>query len=256
MKPNDTKRKLLAGGTVFGTMIGEVRNPMIANVLANAGFDFMFIDMEHGTYNLETVQDIVRVARLANITPLVRVPNPDYHLISRPLDLGAQGFMVPRIETRQQVEGIVSAATYPPHGIRGCSQLKGHSDYIKEPLLDFVTQSNEEKLIILQIERQRAIEHIDELVSVPGVDVALIGPNDLSLSLGIPGQMDNPLLRDSIQKVVDACQRHNRVAGIHISNLDTLRYWMGQGMRMIAWNSPLGMIMSAAQSALATLKSE
>jgi 2-keto-3-deoxy-L-rhamnonate aldolase RhmA len=254
MKANDTKRALKAGKTVFGTMIAEVRTPMIANVLAEVGFDYMFIDTEHGPYNLAEVHDIVRVARLAGITPLVRVPDPEYFLISRPLDLGAQGIMVPRVETREQVELIVQSAKFPPVGKRGCSQMKGHSDYHKEPLNDFVRQSNEENMVILQIERERAINNIDDLLSVSGVDVALIGPNDLSISLGIPGEMDHPLLRDSIQKVVDSCERHGLVSGIHISSLDALQYWMRQGMRMITWNSPLGMIMSSAQDALRTLK--
>jgi len=254
MRPNKIKHALQRGETVFGTMIAEINNPAIANILAEAGFDFMFMDMEHGPYNLHDVHDIARVARLSGIVPLVRVPDPRYHLIVRPMDQGAQGIMVPRVETREQVEFIVQSAKYPPVGKRGCSILKGHSDYHREPAEPFTRQANEENMIILQIERQVAIERIDELVSVPGVDVALIGPNDLALSLGVPGQLDHPLVAESIGKVVESCHRHGIISGLHTGNVEMLRYWMRQGMRMITWNSPLGMIMSASQVGLQTLR--
>jgi len=132
--------------------------------------------------------------------------------------------------------------------------LKGHSDYHAEPVADFVRQANEENLTILQIELKEAIDCIDDLLSVPGVDVALIGPNDLSLSLGIPDQMTHPLLVESVQKVVDSCQRHGVAAGMHISSIEILQYWMKQGMRMITWSTPLHMMMGAAKAGLQTLR--
>ena len=254
MRPNKIKRALQRGETVFGTMIGDIRMPAIGNILAEVGFDFVFIDMEHGPYDIEDVDTLCRVARLAGIVPLVRVPDTEYFLMSRPLDAGAQGLMIPRVRSRDQVEFIVRSAKYPPTGERGCSLLKGHSDYHAEPVKDFVRQANEENMVILQIELKEAVEHIDELLSVPGVDVALIGPNDLSLSLGIPDEFSNPLLEASIQKVVDSCQRHGVVAGIHIANTDILRRWMRKGMRMITWSSPLHMMMSAARAGLQTLR--
>ncbi len=254
MRPNKVKRALKRGETVFGTMIADFRMPAIANILAEVGFDFMFIDMEHGPYTIEHVDTLCRVARLAGITPLVRVPDAQYHLMSRPLDAGAQGLMIPRIRSREQVEFIVQSVKYPPFGQRGASVLKGHSDYHAEPVADFVRQANEENLTILQIELKEAIDCIDDLLSVPGVDVALIGPNDLSLSLGIPDQMTHPLLVESVQKVVDSCQRHGVVAGMHIGSIEILQYWMKQGMRMITWSTPLHMMMGAAKAGLQTLR--
>lgn len=256
MRANEVKRAIGRGETVIGTMITEVRTPAIAQFLAEAGFDFFFIDMEHGPYNIETVADIIRAARLAGICPLVRVPDPDYHLLARPLDAGAQGLMIPRVETVEQVEHIVASVKYPPLGRRGCSVLKGHSDYHPEPTKDFTDWMNTETLVILQIERKRAIDRIDELLSVPGVDAAVIGPNDLSLSLGVPGQMDHPLLIESIDKVIATCQRHGLASGNHIGDLEALKGWIRKGMRLIAYSTEVNFIIKTAQAAIRELRAE
>ena len=120
MRDNKVRAALKRGETVIGTVAQDVRSPAIAQLFANAGFDFMFVDMEHGAYDLETVADIVKVARLADIVPLVRVPDGLYHLIARVLDAGAMGVMVPRVETRRTVERAVAALRYPP---RRCARL-------------------------------------------------------------------------------------------------------------------------------------
>ncbi len=256
MRENKVKRALQRGETVIGTMITEVRNPAIAQILAVAGFDFMFIDMEHGSYNMETVADTIQAARLAGICPLVRVTNPEYHLMARPLDAGAQGLMIPRVETVEQVEHIVASTKYPPRGLRGCSVLRGHSDYQREKVKDFIERMDAENLVILQIEGKRAIESIDDLVSVPGVDAAVIGPNDLSISLGVPGQMDHPLLRESIDRVIDACRRRGVASGIHIGNMEALKGWMRKGMRFIAYSTEVSFILGAGKAAVDELRAE
>jgi len=191
MRSNALRELLSQGKPAYGTMIQDVRTPSVGQIMALAGCDFLFFDMEHGPFNLETVADMVRVTRLAGVTPLVRVPDAEYHLMCRPLDLGAQGIMIPRVETKAQVEHIVECTVYPPLGRRGCSVNKGHNDFVPQNLWEFSEQANQENLIVLQIERRRAVESIEELLSVPGVGAAVIGPNDLALSLGI--RSDDPL---------------------------------------------------------------
>jgi 2-keto-3-deoxy-L-rhamnonate aldolase RhmA len=187
VKPNALRQKLSEGKPVYGTMLQDLRSPTVVQLMAKAGFDFLFIDTEHGPYSLETVADLVRSMRLVGITPLVRVTDNVPYLISRILDLGAQGFMVPRIETRTEVERVVESALFPPLGKRGLSVDKGQNDFMGQEAWSFSEQANRENLIILQIERQQAVEAIDDLISVPGVGAALIGPNDLSLSMGLRG---------------------------------------------------------------------
>jgi 2-keto-3-deoxy-L-rhamnonate aldolase RhmA len=254
MRKNALRQALQEGKTVFGTMLQEVRSPGVVEIMATAGFDFVFIDMEHGAFNLETVADHIKVARLAGLTPLVRVPDDEYHLIARVLDAGAQGIMVPRVESREQVQRIVPWTKFPGDGCRGCSTLKGHSDYQPQRLVEFTQQMNRENMLILQIERRAAVEDIDGLLSVPGVDAAILGPNDLALSLGIDEDMNHPLMLESIGKVVDACRRQGIPSGMHIGNLQALTEWMAKGMRFIVYSTDLNFLLKGAQSGLKVLR--
>jgi len=254
LRENRVKRALKQGRVVIGTMISEMRSPAVAQIMAGAGFDFMFIDMEHGTYTIETVADMIKVARLAGIVPLVRVPDPYYFLLSRPLDAGAMGLMVPRIEDQATVEHIVRSVKYPPLGSRGCSTFRGHSDYTPQPnLREFTNFQNEEVLVILQIERREAIERIEGIAAVPGVDVCLIGPNDLTLSLGAHSRHD-PMVVTAIERVIAACDAAGIASGIHIPDVEELGMWMWKGMRMITCSSDTGFLSSGAQQAVRRLR--
>ncbi|HIC90259.1 MAG TPA: aldolase [Anaerolineae bacterium] len=253
MRDNLVKKALQRGETVIGTMATEMRSPTVAFLFANAGFDFFFIDMEHGAYDLAVVSDIIKVARLAGICLLVRVPDLAYHLMARVLDAGAQGLMVPRVETREQVEEIVRSVKYPPEGVRGCSIAKGHNDYQPAPLRPFTQHANENVLVVVQIERAQAIANIDDLLSVPGVDVALIGPNDLTLSLGAP-DTTAPEVTEAIQKVIAAANRHSVAPGIHLRSVEALKAWAAQGMRVLTCNTDAGFILSGATAAVQALR--
>jgi 2-keto-3-deoxy-L-rhamnonate aldolase RhmA len=253
LRENGVKRALKQGRVVIGTMISEMRSPAIAQIMAGAGFDFMFIDMEHGAYTIETVADLIKVARLAGIVPLVRVPDPHYFLLSRPLDAGAMGLMVPRIEDPATVEHIVRSVKYPPLGTRGCSTFKGHSDYTRVVLREFTNFQNEEVLVILQIERREAIERIEEIAAVPGVDVCLIGPNDLTLSLGASSRHD-PAVIAAIERVIAACDAAGIASGIHILDVEELGMWMRKGMRMITCSSDARFLSSGAMQAVRALR--
>lgn len=253
MRENTVRTALKQGNVVIGTMIQEMRSPAIALVLAQAGFDFMFIDMEHGAYDLGTVADIIKVARLADIVPLVRVPDGLYHLIARVLDAGAMGVMVPRVETREQVEEAVAALRYPPLGRRGYSAGKGNSDYRRVSMWEYTRQANENVLAIMQIERKEAVEHIDDLLSVPEVDVALIGPADLTLSLGAPSPTD-PAVEESIERVIESARRHGVAMGIHLRDVQQLRRWQARGMTMLTYASDLDFLRNGAEAGVVALR--
>lgn len=253
LKVNRVKQALRRGEPVFGTMMSEVRSPGFIWMLANAGFDFVFIDMEHGTYDLATVADMIKVARLADIAPLVRVPDLAYHLVAGPLDAGAMGLMLPRVETRAQVEQFISFMKYPPAGVRGATSGRGHTDYGGAGPQELVGHMNEHTLAILQIERARAVADIDDLLATPGVDVALIGPFDLTISLG-ENSTGAPAVAEAIQRVVDSARRNNVASGIHIADPEVVLEWSRRGMTMLACNSDLGFFSAGAQQTLATLR--
>jgi 2-keto-3-deoxy-L-rhamnonate aldolase RhmA len=222
MRPNRLRSILAAGKPAYGTMIQEMTSTVLPILLANAGFDFAFIDMEHGPFSLESATELIRTLRLTGMTPLVRVPDGQYHLIARVLDAGAEGFMVPRVETRAQVEYIVACAKYPPLGKRGCSIMKGHNDFQKAELHGFTTRMNQENLVILQIERKEAVEAIDELLSVPGVDAIVFGPKDLALSLGRPEAFEDGETQAAMEKVLRSCREHGIFAGLHTPQMSAL----------------------------------
>lgn len=252
LKENKVKNALKAGQPVFGTMITEAGSTGFVWMLANLGYDFVFIDMEHSAYGLQPTADMIKVARLAGIVPLVRVPDLAYHLIGPVLDAGAMGLMLPRVETRQQVEQFVSYMKYPPIGVRGATAGRGSTDYGGVSPQRLVRHLNENTLVILQIERKLAVENIDDLLSVSGVDAAVIGPFDLTISLG-EDSTGSPLVNEAIGNVVEAARRHGVASGIHIAEPEVILKWQERGMTMLGCNTDLGFFTAGAGNTLAAL---
>jgi 2-dehydro-3-deoxyglucarate aldolase/4-hydroxy-2-oxoheptanedioate aldolase len=254
VRRNLVKQRLRNGETVIGTMVQETRTASIGQIFKMAGFDFFMIDMEHGSYTLESAADILRVGRLVDMSPLVRVAAPAYQLIAGVLDQGAMGIMLPRVESRADVEALVEAMKYPPVGKRGCSSDAPHSEYDFPPLGEWLATHNEDTLAIAQIERRIAVDRIDDILSVAGVDVALIGPEDLSVSLGVPGETGHPIVVEAIEHVLAAAERHGVVTGIHMGSVERLRGWMARGMRMIMYNSDLSFLLEGGAAGVAQLR--
>src|SRR4030095_4787102 len=237
----------------IGTMISESNSTGFIWMLANVGFDYVFLDMEHGAFDLPDVANMIKVARLAGLTPLVRVPDLAYHLAAQVLDAGAMGLMLRRFETRAQAEEFVSYIKYPPAGVRGASAGRGHTDYGGPGPQELVQHMNEHTLVILQIERKRAIDNIDELLSVPGVDVALIGPFDLTISLG-QESTGAPAVDAAIQQVVDSAKRNGIASGTHTGESAVVVDWYKRGMTILTCNSDLGFFKAGAQQTLDALR--
>ncbi len=248
------RKRILAGERVYGTMIRQARDPGAPSIYAAAGFDFVFIDMEHGDYSMETVADLIRGAKSAGIAPMIRVPHLETHFISRVLDAGAEGIMVPMTSRREQAETIVRYSKYTPIGQRGFGAQTGQTDYKPLKALEFLKEANEHTVIIAQIETREAIENIDAILHVEGIDVGLIGPNDLSISLGIPDQMNSDVLKKAIDKVVETAKKRKKATGIHIANIEAIKTWRAKGMTVLAYSTDIGFQYNASKSALEELK--
>ena len=162
--------------------------------------------------------------------------------------------MVPRVETKAQVEYIVESVAFPPLGKRGCSVSKGQNDFQSQNTISFAREANRENLIILQIERKQAVDKIEELIGVPGVGAVIIGPNDLALSMGTPGEDLLGELEAPIQRVLDACLARGLPCGIHIANLDWLAEWQRRGMQLICYSTDLNFLREGAASGLGFLR--
>jgi 2-keto-3-deoxy-L-rhamnonate aldolase RhmA len=254
MIENTLRRVLASGGLAVGTMITDSRSPAIAAVLANAGFDFFILDTEHGSFSMETVADLMLMSRLAGITPIVRVPDGDYPWIARTLDAGALGIMVPRVRTLEQVQRAAQTMRYPPLGQRGMSGSRGNTLYRSMKMPEYAAKANEEQFLIVQIETREAIDQIEAILDVPGVDAALIGPNDLSLALGVAGDGEHPDQTAAIQKVVDAATRRKLPCGTHVRDMQNLKGWRDKGMRLLMYNTDFGFIAQAGAAAVRELK--
>ena len=208
------KEKLQAGNRVFGTMGRVVRNPAIAYLVKNTGLDFIMYDAEHSNYDMETLHDLFLTGRALGISSLVRVPVLTKDWISRTLDQGADGIMVPMVETEEQARELVHWARYQPIGERGYGSCVGHCGYQNGKTADFMKVSNDSVLVIAQIETVLGVENVDKIAAVEGIDMLLVGPADISCSFGFPGDVMNEKELAAIEKVVAACKSHGKLFGL------------------------------------------
>ena len=248
------RKKVIAGECIYGTMIRQARDPGAPAIFAAAGFDFVFIDMEHGNYSMETVADLIRGAKSSGIATIIRVPHLETFFISRVLDAGAEGIMVPMTSRKEQAETIVRYSKYTPLGQRGFGTQTGQTDYKPLKAIEFLKEANEHTLIVAQIETKEAIENIDSILGVEGIDVGLIGPNDLSISLGIPDQMNSETLIKAIDRVVETAKKRKKATGIHIGNIEAIKKWRSKGMTVLAYSTDVSFQYNTSKSSLEELK--
>jgi len=252
---NRVKRALKEGKVAFGPMISEIRSPGIVILFARAGFDLFFIDMEHSSFTMETMSDMVVAARAAGISPIVRPSSRNLaENLSRPLDAGAEGLLVPQIQSREDVENIVKWCRYAPLGERGMALSRQHTFFEGGDAIETMKQLNEEVLIALQIEHRDAVERLPELLSVPGIDVAFVGPGDLSASLGKPGQASDPRVIDAIHRVIDVAREKGVIPGIHTDSLKTAKYWMDEGMKLIGFYTDIKLLLEICRNSVQELR--
>lgn len=250
---NPLKRSLRAGRRAVGCMLVEIRQTAVMRLLANAGLDFVIIDNEHGPFTIETIADLSREAVLLGITPIVRVPDLSYASVTRPLDAGALGIMIPRVRERHEVEEVVRMAKYPPAGIRGSVMARGHTNFLGGPVGPAMGAMNEETMVVVQIETREAFERVDSILSVPGVDVGFIGPNDLSIALGMPGEMERPEFVRALETIRDACRAGGVAPAIQMNDVIRASHWAARGMQMLSFSSEAGMLTQAARDARAAI---
>jgi 2-dehydro-3-deoxyglucarate aldolase/4-hydroxy-2-oxoheptanedioate aldolase len=243
MRENPVKAALKAGKTVVGAGIGVAPNPLVVRIMANAGYDFLFIDTEHALISPENLIAVVQMARACGISPIVRPNDNEYHLIANALDSGADGLIIPRIETAEQAARLISYAKYPPLGIRGCG---GTAFFDMKPPSDWsagLVWLNEQTLICPQVESVTAIENLEKTLAIPGIDVIVIGPQDLSISLGVPGQHGHPKEIEAIDHVIAVCKKHGVPCGIVMGSGDLAKPWVEKGMQFVVAGTDQGMLL-------------
>jgi 4-hydroxy-2-oxoheptanedioate aldolase len=233
MRINELKLKLAAGRTVIGSFV-YVPSAKLTEIVGLAGFDFVVIDMEHGPVDTVVAEDMVRAAELTGTTPLIRVTHNSAHFILRALDIGAQGVHVPEVTTVEDARLAAGSTKYGPVGHRGLAGVRAADYGLKQSLAEYTLAANKETMCIVHIESERSVQNLDRLLTVDAIDVYYLGPEDLSNSLGIPGQSKDPrvvkLVEDSIRKITAA----GKTAGCIAADAATARRYVELGALYIA----------------------
>lgn len=254
MRANKVKHILDQGGVAIGTMFFEFNTTGIARIAANAGADFALFDTEHTGWDADTIRMLMATARAADIVPLVRVPATQYHLIARPLDIGAMGLMIPMTESEEQARLFVRSAKYPPEGGRGAAFGVAHDDYEGGDVPTKMKSANKETLLICLVETVPGIENVDKIAAVDGVDVIWIGHYDLTNSMGIPGQFTHPRYLEAVDRVVQACQRHGKVPAFMAADVETGQKLIAQGFRCISYSGDIWLYSQVLRSGIGALR--
>lgn len=247
---NKTKAKLKSGEIIIGHFVLEFATPGIGYMLANAGYDYVIFDMEHTSFTEEIVRQGILSAKAAGITPIVRVPDTEYFLISRQLDAGAEGIMVPRVETRDQTLKIMESVKYPPKGIRGSAFGIAHDDYKGGDIEFAIRNANEEIMIVVQTETAKSVDNIDQILSVGGIDIAWLGQADMTVSLGIPGQYDHPAFLRAFDKILNACNKYGVALAYLPLNIEEAIDMIDKGVRCIAYSVDIFLYSAALKNGI------
>ena len=248
-------RELRAEGKIpIGHMISEFGTRGVAKITEAAGVDFVIIDMEHSANGIGAVGDLVAWFRATRVTPMVRIPDTEYHFIARVLDAGALGIMVPRVDTPEQAQRAVEAARYPPEGRRGLAIGMAVTDYVYTSPAEYMPEANRNNLVMCQIETQMGLDNVDAIAALDGVDVLFLGQQDLSHSLGIVAEYEHPRFIEALREITAAAKRHGKAAAAQPMNAGQAREWIDLGFNVISWGADLAVYELALKAAVEDLR--
>jgi 2-keto-3-deoxy-L-rhamnonate aldolase RhmA len=218
-----------------GTYIGEFATPGIGQILKSAGCEFVFLDMEHSGFSFETIKQALRTLHDADIATLVRPPSKENHHIARTCDVGAQGICPPMLGTVEEARACVDAINYPPTGKRGAAFAIAHDDYQPRSVADAITFANNKTSFIALLETAQGVENCEAIAAMDGVDCLWIGHFDLSNSLGVPGEFDNPLFVDAVARIMKAAKAAGKSVGRLVNSPEEAKKLNGEGCDFICY---------------------
>jgi 2-keto-3-deoxy-L-rhamnonate aldolase RhmA len=250
---NTTKHLLQEGKQTCGLWLTS-GSDTVAEAMAQVGFDWLCIDTEHGNGDFRETRAQLQGIGTSATTPIIRPAVNDFTAIKKMLDLGAQGLVLPWVNSREEAEYAVRACQYPPDGIRGFAGQIRADRFGADPA--YLHTANAELLIAVQIETREAVQNIEEIVKVPGVDVIFIGPWDLSFSLGCPLDFEHPDHRAAMQRVEKTAKAAGKVLGTVTSDLRDLAKYYERGYQFVAIGVEMGLLLNAARTQLQRVKEE
>jgi 2-keto-3-deoxy-L-rhamnonate aldolase RhmA len=246
MSVDPLRARLATGSVASGLVVAHSRTPAIARIAASCGYHWLFVDLEHGATSLEIASQICVAALDAGITPFVRVPENSPGWIGRALDGGAVGIVVPHIDSAADAKRAIDAARYPPTGLRSLSGLLPQFGYRPLPAREQMAQAEALTFLVGIIETKEAIDQIDVIAAVSGLDALQVGTSDLSVSMGVPGELGHPKVQDAVRRTIEACRRHGKVAAVGGAyQPDWLRLYASMGVRMLLVGNDLSLLVGA-----------
>ncbi len=232
-------REEISRGAVLGTF-SKTTDPAFIEIMGHSGFDFVVIDLEHGPSSVESLQGLIRASEVSRLFPIVRVKHGVPTLISEVLDVGAGGIQAPGVACKAEAEGVIQAARFAPLGMRGVCRFVRAADYSSMDRYEYFSQANQ-RVIVLQLEGVEAIKNLHGILSVPGVDIIFVGPYDLSQSLGIPGDVENPRVIEAMRGIVRECVSRGVVVGTFVDTIDAARRWRAEGVKYLCYSVDVGL---------------
>jgi 2-dehydro-3-deoxyglucarate aldolase/4-hydroxy-2-oxoheptanedioate aldolase len=251
----ELKQALQSGGGAMGIMITMVAQPDIVRVLSLAGYDFAMVDCEHGSFTTREVANLIGIAMGIDFPVLVRIPEMRREHALKYMEMGAAGLMLPQTEDADQARALVDCIKYAPEGHRGVSLARPHTRY--QPVSDgraYMQGANARSIVLCQIESRLGVQRAAEIAAVPGVDVLLIGPNDMSQDYGLLNQYDHPEVQGAFSAVIAAAKASGKAAGAHFTSPAQLVRWMPRGMRFNMCGTDVSLLRTGAKADWAALR--
>ena len=237
-------REILKKGDIAVGVTVTIGHPDVSEILAKMGFDFIHFDTQHSPLSIETVQYLMQSMSYSETTPIIRVQWNDIAMINRALDIGAHGVVIPFVNTKEDMEKALKFARFPPKGVRSYGPRRAS---LRDP--EYVKNCNEEILVFPQIETKEGLENIEDILSVDGVEAFFVGPYDLSFSLGVFRQWDNPKFVKALERIIEAAEKTNTVAGM-LALIEEPDKAIERGFRLLNLGIDTGLLIDAASTLL------
>jgi len=245
----DFRALLQAGKPVIGPFM-KTGDPAFVEAAGYAGFDFAILDTEHGPVSIEHMQNNIRAAAVAGMLPVIRVESAEETVIGKALDIGAAGVQVPQISNAEQARAAVKAAKFHPQGMRGVCRFVRAAQYSAMDRYEYFKQANQ-ALLILQLEGKEAIENLDEIMDVEGIDILFVGPYDLSQSLGVPGQVYSETVTSAMSDIAERARKKGIVVGTFLDRLQDIAVWKNAGVQYLSYSVDVGLFLDACKTVVA-----
>jgi 4-hydroxy-2-oxoheptanedioate aldolase len=247
------RRRLAAGECLFGPFL-NIPSCVTAEMAGYAGFDFCVIDVEHSPLTFERAEQLVRAAQVAGVASIIRTYDAQASTLTRALDTGCDGILVPNLSSGPEAEAVVRGARFYPEGERGVHPYVRSAHYGAIPAERYFAEARERTLVAVQLEGLEGMQNLDDIAAIKGIDVVFVGPYDLSQSLGVPGQVNSPTVLARVDEIVSAVRASHKAVGIYADNVDDARRWRDKGIQFVGVGFDVRILLGAYQAMVSALR--